>query len=97
MYGPLASYYTIPDDGSLDMFNVHCREILNNENVGGWVRPECWHILTYHGIENEQDGWKPISVEQFGAQMAELAKNRDSGAVEVVTFKDGAARLRQSN
>ena len=97
VYGALASYYTIPDDGSLDIFNVHCREISNNENVGGWVRPGCWHILTYHGIGSEQDGWKPVSVEQFGAQMAELVKNRDSGAVEVVTFKDGAARLRQPN
>jgi hypothetical protein len=35
-------------------------------------------------------------VAEFARQMAELAKHRDSGAVEVVTFKDGADRLRQT-
>jgi peptidoglycan/xylan/chitin deacetylase (PgdA/CDA1 family) len=93
-YRPQSSYYAVPDS-SLDRFNIDCREISVNENVGGWVRPGCWHILTFHGIGSDQDGWAPISVEQFAAQMAELAKLRNSGAVEVVTFKDGATRLRQ--
>ena len=93
-YGPRASYYTIPDNGSLDRFNVDCRQISIMENVGGWVRPGCWHILTFHGIGGEQDGWAPIPVAEFARQMAELAKHQDSGAVEVVTFKDGADRLR---
>lgn len=94
-YGPRASYYTVPNDGSLDRFNVDCRQISRTENVGGWVRPGCWHVLTFHGIGGEQDGWEPITVPEFARQMAELAKLRDSGAVEVVTFKDGADRLRQ--
>jgi peptidoglycan/xylan/chitin deacetylase (PgdA/CDA1 family) len=96
-YIPQASYYTIPDDGSLDRFNVDCRQISKNEDVGGWVRPGCWHVLTFHGIGVEQDGWAPITVDQFATQMAELAKHRDAGAVEVVTFKDGAGRLRSDS
>jgi len=94
-YGPRASYYAVPDNGSLDRFNVDCRQISTNENVRGWVQPGRWHILTFHEIGGEQDGWAPITAERFAMQMAELAKHRDSGAVEVVTFKDGAARLRQ--
>jgi len=92
-YGPGNSYYPIPDDGSLDEFNIDCREISNHENVAGWEQPGHWHILTYHGIGNERDGWAPITVEQFKGQMSKLAKHRDAGSVEVVTFKDGAARL----
>jgi hypothetical protein len=65
------------------------------ENVGEWVRPDCWHVLTFHGIGGPQAGWQPIPVPEFHRQMAELAKLRDSGAVEVVTFKDCADRLRQ--
>jgi hypothetical protein len=96
-YGPRSSYYAIPDKGSLDRFNVDCRQISKNENVGTWIQPAgCWHILTFHGIGGEQDGWEPITVEQFATQMGELAKHRDAGAVEVVTFKDGADRVRQS-
>ena len=94
-YGPRASFYTVPHDDTLDRFNVDCRQSSKNENVGGWIRPGCWHILTFHGIGFAQDGWEPIAVEQFDTQMAELAKHRDSGAVEVVTFKDGAERLQQ--
>jgi peptidoglycan/xylan/chitin deacetylase (PgdA/CDA1 family) len=87
------SYYS-PQE-SVDLFDVDCRQITANENVGGWIRPDRWHILMFHGIGDWQDGWEPITVDQFATQMAELAKYRDSGAVEVVTFKDGAERLRQ--
>ena len=38
---------------------------------------------------------EPITVEQFAAPIVQLAKFRDSGAVEIVTFAEGAARLRQ--
>jgi peptidoglycan/xylan/chitin deacetylase (PgdA/CDA1 family) len=93
--GAQASYYAIPDDGSLDRFNIDCRQISRNENVSGWVRPRCWHILTYHGIGGPQDGWEPISFPEFTQQMTELATHRKSGAVEIVTFKDGAERLRR--
>jgi peptidoglycan/xylan/chitin deacetylase (PgdA/CDA1 family) len=81
--------------GFLDWFRVDCRQISNNESVGGWVRPDCWHVLTFHGVGTDQDGWAPITVGEFARQMAELEKLRDSGAVEVVTFKDGADHLRQ--
>jgi peptidoglycan/xylan/chitin deacetylase (PgdA/CDA1 family) len=85
------SYYS--PQSCPDWFGVDCREISKNENVSGWVRSNCWHVLTFHGIGNEQDGWKPITVTEFARQMAELAKHRDAGVVEVVTFKEGAARL----
>ena len=94
LYGPRASYYKIPDGGSFDPFNADCRQISRNENVDGWLQPVCWHVLTFHGIGGPQDGWDPITAEQFAAQMAELARHRDSGDVEVVTFKDGASHLR---
>jgi len=81
--------------GFLDWLDVGCRQISNGENVGGWARPGCWHVLTFHGIGTDQDGWEPIPVGEFVRQMEELANLRDSGAVEVVTFKDGADRLRQ--
>ena len=89
------SYYTVPHDSSLHRFNVDCRQISKNEDVGKWVQPGRWHILTFHGIGGKQDGWEPICVEQFATQMEELAKLRDSAAVEVVTFKDGAGRFRE--
>jgi hypothetical protein len=52
-------------------------------------------VLTYHGIGDEHDGWEPISIQEFTRQVEELAKHWDAGIVEVVTFKDGAKRLRQ--
>jgi peptidoglycan/xylan/chitin deacetylase (PgdA/CDA1 family) len=81
--------------GSLDWFAIDCHQISSNEDVGRWVRPDCWHVLTFHGIGTEQDGWEPITVDEFARQMSELSKLRDSGAAEVVTFKAGAERLRQ--
>jgi len=67
-----------------------------SEDVSGWLQPD-WYVLTFHGIGTIHEGWWPISVDEFARQMAELAKHRDSGAVEVVTFKDGADRLRPLN
>ena len=93
--GARDSYYT--PQSSLDWFGVDCHQISNHENVGRWVRPGCWHLLTFHGIGGEQDGWEPITIAEFARQVAELAKLRDSGAVDVVTFKDGADRLRSRN
>jgi len=83
--------------GFLDRFKVDCREVLNEENVVEWVRPGCWHVVTFHGIGREQGGWNPVSVLEFSRQMAELAKLRDSGAVQVGTFDDGANRFRQAS
>lgn len=91
--GNRASQYAIGQGFALDRFNVDCREVSRNENVNGWVRPGHWHVLTYHGIGGKKDGWMPIEVVQFSMQMAELARLRDSEAVEVVTFKDGAERV----
>jgi peptidoglycan/xylan/chitin deacetylase (PgdA/CDA1 family) len=91
------SYYA--PQSALDWLGIDCREISNKEreNVAAWVKPGCWHILTFHGIGGEQDGWEPITVSEFTRQMLELVKLRDSGAVEVVTFKDGADRLRKTD
>jgi len=93
-WGANGSYYSL--HSQIDYFQVDCRLITSSENVEGWIRPGCWHVLMFHGIGTWCDGWSPISVAEFTRQMAELAKHRDSGAVEVVTFKDGAGRLRQA-
>jgi hypothetical protein len=74
---------------------LDCRQISTGENVGGWIRPGHWHVLTFHGIGGEQDGWEPVPVPEFDRQMKEVAKLRDSGAVEIVTFKDGTHRFGQ--
>ena len=91
--GARASYYAVRGDRSFDRFNVDCRQISGNEQVSKWVRPGCWHILTFHAIGSQRDGWKPISKERFAALMAELAEYRDAGTVEILTFKGGAARF----
>jgi peptidoglycan/xylan/chitin deacetylase (PgdA/CDA1 family) len=80
-----------------DWFNVDCRQISTSENVKSWIQPGRWHVLAFHGIGNLQDGWSPISVTEFGRHMAELATLRDSGAVQVATFKDVADRLRNAS
>lgn len=65
------------------------------EDVCAWARPGRWHVLMFHGIGTINDGWWPISLGEFARQMGELAKLRDSGAVDVVTFKDGAELFRE--
>lgn len=90
--GASKSFYLL--QSQIDSFDVDCREISGGEDVDGWLKRGFWHILNFHGIGNE--GFSPIPVAEFVRQMAELAKHRDGGAVEVVTFKDGADRLRQS-
>jgi len=92
--GAQGSYYTSPD--SIDWFAVDCRQIMRTgEIVSTWVKPRYWHVLTFHGIGSAQDGWEPVTETEFARQIKELAKLRESGAIEVVTFKDGADRLRQ--
>lgn len=101
--GTQGAYYSLPDStlhnsilrDPIDFFDVDCRQITQDEQVGGWVQPGRWHILVFHGIGTADDGWEPITTEQFAAQMTELTKYRDSGAVEVVTFKQGADRMRR--
>jgi glucosyl-dolichyl phosphate glucuronosyltransferase len=105
-WGANAVYYPLHDP--IDNFKVDSRHIskcgfqmvdgnyvgkYGAENVAGWLRPGCWHVLMFHGIGTVNDGWWSIPVAEFARQMAELAKFRDSGDVEVVTFKEGAQRL----
>ena len=92
--GHNAGFYSSSE--SVDWFEVDCRQITQNERVNEWLQPGRWHVVVFHGIGTWNDGWEPITMEQFAAQMAELARFRDSGAAEVVTFKDGADRLRQT-
>jgi len=94
-YVPGSSYYGASDSGSLDRFNVDCRQISHNESVSEWLRPGCWHVLTFHAIGADRDGWEPISEDQFSAAMAELAGYRDAGTVEVLTFAEAAKRFSQ--
>jgi peptidoglycan/xylan/chitin deacetylase (PgdA/CDA1 family) len=63
------------------------------EHVSGWLQCD-WYVLTFHGIGSINEGWWPITVAEFARQMDELARLRDSGKVEVVTFKQGADRER---
>jgi len=92
--GHNASFYSSQDFP--DWFEIDCRQITQNERVSEWIQAGRWHVLVFHGIGTWDDGWEPITTEQFAAQMAELAKFRDSGAVEVVTFKEGANHLHRS-
>ena len=106
-WGAKEAYY--PLAGSLDHFKVDCRlvskyayeKIGNNligkygaEDVAGWVRLGCWHVLMFHGIGVSKDGWWPIPLAEFVRQMKELTVLRDAGTVEVVTFREGAQRFR---
>jgi peptidoglycan/xylan/chitin deacetylase (PgdA/CDA1 family) len=80
---------------SIDPFAVDCRQIAQTgEDVGAWVRPGCWHVVTFHGIGTEKDGWEPVTEVEFSRLMDGLARLRDAGQAEVVTFNDGAQRLR---
>jgi peptidoglycan/xylan/chitin deacetylase (PgdA/CDA1 family) len=79
---------------SIDPFAVDCRQIAQTgEDVGAWVRPGCWHVVTFHGIGTEKDGWEPVTEVEFSRLMDGLARLRDAGQVEVVTFKEGAERM----
>ena len=93
--GKQNSFYTV--GRSIDSFAVDCRQIAQTgEDVGAWVRPGCWHVVTFHGIGTEQDGWEPVTELEFSRLMEALARLRDSGDVDVVTFNDGADRLRHA-
>lgn len=92
-YGPSSSFYHLSGERGFDKFNVDCRQISNHESVQEWLRPGCWHVLTYHGIGELRDGWEPISVSEFERHVTELARLRDSGNVLVATFKEGAKAL----
>ncbi len=88
------SFYASGDP--FDPFAVDCRQIApSGEEVRAWVRPGCWHVLTFHGIGTEADGWEAVTELEFSAQMEELARLQDAGELEIVTFHDGAARLRE--
>jgi peptidoglycan/xylan/chitin deacetylase (PgdA/CDA1 family) len=91
--GAQNSYYATPASPSFDRLNVDCRQVSAKDNASEWVRPGHWHILTFHAIGDQRDGWSPVSEKQFAAFIADLARYRDTGDVEVVTFRDGAARL----
>ena len=107
-WGAYEAYY--PLEQAIDRFKVDCRLIskfgyertrgnfigmYGAEDVAGWSRPACWHVLMFHGIGGIKDGWWPIPTPEFERQMGELAQLRDCGAAEVVTFKEGAQRFRQ--
>lgn len=102
-WGANESYY--PFCSSIDRFKIDCRlisksgyeRVRNNfigqygaEDVGGWAQNGCWHVLMYHGIGASNDGWWPIPRAEFERQVQELAALRDSGAIEIATFHEGA-------
>lgn len=89
-WGKNQAYYRLQTQ--MDFFQVDCREISGGEDVDAWLKPDHWHILNFHGIGDW--GWSPIPVTEFDRQMAELAKHRNAGAVQIVTFREGADRFR---
>lgn len=92
-WGANGLYY--PLEEPIDRFKVDCRHVgkYGAENVNDWLRPDCWQVLMFHGVGTLNDGWSPIPEAEFARQMEEVAVLRDSGAVEVVTFNDGAQRF----
>ena len=107
--GASESYY--PLDDTVDLFKVDCRLIGKTgyervkgnyigmygcEEVDGWVRASCWHVLMFHGIGNAKDGWWPIPLAEFEREMARLAEIREGGEAEVITFKKAAQRINNS-
>jgi peptidoglycan/xylan/chitin deacetylase (PgdA/CDA1 family) len=93
--GAQASYYPVRGARPYDRFNIDCRQVKPNNKVAEWMQAGSWHVLTFHGIGDQRDGWEPIGVGQFAGLMAELARYRDDGAVEVLPFNLAAARLQQ--
>lgn len=106
-WGANEAYYHAGSEA--DLFKIDCRligkfgyEHIGNsfigkygaEDVAGWARPDCWHVLMFHGIGVAEDGYWPIPQAEFVRQMEELAALRDQGAVEVVTFREGARRFK---
>jgi peptidoglycan/xylan/chitin deacetylase (PgdA/CDA1 family) len=90
--GAQNSYY--PLSATLG-FDVDCRQVSKNDNVKEWIKPDHWHVLTFHGIGDERTGWEPVPVDRFAAMVAELAEFRESGVVEIVTFGEGAKRFKR--
>ena len=90
--GAQSSYYAV-NQRSFDKFNLDCRRVSNRASVAEWVRPGYCHILMFHAIGNQRDGWSPISERTFAMLIAELARYRDEGAAEILTFGRAAARL----
>jgi peptidoglycan/xylan/chitin deacetylase (PgdA/CDA1 family) len=91
--GRQASYYAVRGDQPFDRFNVDCRQVSPNDKVSEWVRPGFWHVLTFHAVGGQGDGWEPIGVKQFDMLMAELAIYRDDGAVEILPFNRAVDRM----
>jgi peptidoglycan/xylan/chitin deacetylase (PgdA/CDA1 family) len=106
-WGANGTYYPLQD--RLDAFKIDCRMIskvgyervgktfvgqFGAEDVAGWLRPGCWHVLMYHGIGTFKDGWWPIPESEFARQMKDLTELRESGRAEIVTFGEGARRAR---
>jgi peptidoglycan/xylan/chitin deacetylase (PgdA/CDA1 family) len=96
--GDRASYYPVRGAQSYDRFNIDCRTAGANDTVAGWMQGGSWHVLTFHGIgDDEWDGWNAISVERFDEMMKELSRYQDDGAVEVLPFSVAAARLESTS
>jgi peptidoglycan/xylan/chitin deacetylase (PgdA/CDA1 family) len=91
--GDQASYYAVHAAQTCDRFNEDSRLVQPNDNVSDWLRPGHWHVLMFHAIGDGRDGWAPISVSRFSGMVAELARYRDEGAVEILPFSRAVARL----
>jgi peptidoglycan/xylan/chitin deacetylase (PgdA/CDA1 family) len=90
--GAQYSYYAL-NDRSFDRFNVDCRKVSASASVAEWVRPGYCHILMFHAIGDQRDGWAPISERKFATLIGELARYRDEGAVEIFPFSRAVAEL----
>lgn len=75
-----------------DLFDLDSRQVSPTDDPSGWSGANSWHVLTYHGIGPA--GWAPIPRNEFARQIRQLAKLRDAGKVDILTFRDAAARWR---
>jgi peptidoglycan/xylan/chitin deacetylase (PgdA/CDA1 family) len=87
-YIPGARYYSRFEANKIDRFNVDCRQVSASDNASEWIRPGCWHVLTFHGIGDERDGWAPISVTKFASLLEEVTVWQGRGEAKVLTFND---------
>lgn len=92
-YVPGARYYSTDKPGKIDRFNVDCRQVSANDAATDWIRPGCWHVLTFHGIGGHKDGWEPVPVAKLESAFDRLNASRQSGEVELLTFNDAVQRL----
>jgi len=92
-YVPGARFYPTASTTKIDRFNVDCRQVSPRDDPRNWVRPGHWHVLTFHGIGDQKDGWEPVSITKFTSFLEELAIYQERGQANLLTFGDAVQRI----